>query len=127
MVSSTVVPARRWRIGPISAILEASSTTEEEPYVTFEHFGVCTQTQVCSQNDTALDVREAWVEPVRRGRAPTDVSAEVVGAFGSDDPVVWLALAETQWRWGMLEASIRERTIGLIDSGQALGEWAGTE
>jgi hypothetical protein len=78
-------------------------------------------------DDTALDVREAWVEPVRRGRAPVDVTAEVVGAFGADDPVVWFALADTQWRWGMLEASVRERAIALIDSGRALGEWAGSE
>jgi hypothetical protein len=78
-------------------------------------------------DDTALDVREAWVEAVRLGRAPEDVTAEVVGAFGADDPVVWLALADTQWRWGRLEASVRERVIDLIDSGRALGEWAGTE
>jgi hypothetical protein len=78
-------------------------------------------------DDTALDVRDAWTEPVRRGRSPADVTAEVVGAFGADEPVVWLALADTQWRWGMLEPSVRTRAIELIDSGAALGEWAGSE
>jgi hypothetical protein len=78
-------------------------------------------------DDTALDVREAWVEPVRRGRSPSDVTAEILGAFGTDDPVVWLALADTQWRWGRLEPMVHERAIALIDSGQALGEWAATE
>ena len=78
-------------------------------------------------DDTALDVRDAWVEPIRRGRAPGDVTAEVLGAFGADDPIVWLALADTQWRWGRLEREVRERALALIDSGDALGEWAGTE
>jgi hypothetical protein len=76
-------------------------------------------------DDTALDVREAWVEPVKRGRDSADVTAEVIGAFGADDPVVWLALADTQWRWGMLEAAVRDRAIALIDSDRAIGDWAG--
>jgi hypothetical protein len=77
-------------------------------------------------DDTALDVRDAWIEPVRRGRISADVTAEIIGAFGTEDPVVWLALAETQWRWGRLEDSVRDRVIALIDSDEALGEWAGT-
>jgi hypothetical protein len=78
-------------------------------------------------DDTALDVREAWVEPVRRGRSPADVTAEILGAFGAAAPRGWLALGATQWRWGRLEPLVRERAVALLDSGQALGEWAGTE
>lgn len=77
-------------------------------------------------DDTALDVREAWEEAVRRGRDPLDVTVEVLGALGEGDPVVWLALAETQWRWGRLEEAVRERVLGLVQTGEALGEWAGT-
>jgi hypothetical protein len=62
-------------------------------------------------DDTALDVRDAWVEPIRRGRSPADVTAEILGAFGSDDPVVWLALADTQWRWGRLEPLVQEHAV----------------
>jgi hypothetical protein len=78
-------------------------------------------------DDVALDVREAWTEPVRRGRNPADVTAEVVGAFGADDPVVWLALADTQWRWGLLDPAVHARAVFLIDSEAALGDWAGGE
>ncbi len=40
-----------------------------------------------------------------------------------DGPVIWFALAETQWKLGRLEDRVRDKVIEIIDSGASLDRW----
>jgi len=45
---------------------------------------------------------------------------------GSDeDPLFWLALADTQWTWGRLEAHVRKRALRALADGADLALWEG--
>lgn len=41
----------------------------------------------------------------------------------ADNPVLWLALAATQWRCGRLEDRVKARVIQIIDDGADLERW----
>ena len=59
-------------------------------------------------NDTACDVRDTWLKKLREGAPGEAATAELLHEWGSpdDDPLFWLALADTQWSWGRLETHV---------------------
>lgn len=74
-------------------------------------------------DDTACEVRDAFVELIAKGRSPEDATTELERSWGTpqfdpdDEPVFWLALAATQVRHGRLVPSVRDRAVELIDAG----------
>ena len=61
-------------------------------------------------NDTAADVRDTWLKNLKLGASGEEATAALLQAWGKDDdPLFWLALADTQWTWGRLEAHVRDR------------------
>jgi hypothetical protein len=62
------------------------------------------------ENDTASDVRDAWLKKIRQGASGEVATKELPEEWNGahDEPLFWLALADTQWTWGRLEAHVRE-------------------
>jgi hypothetical protein len=76
-------------------------------------------------NDTACDVRDQWLKALRQGASVAEATAEVVKMFdGFEDPLVWLALADTQWTWGRLDAQVLKRAQAALAAGGDLELWA---
>src|SRR3954471_811621 len=77
-------------------------------------------------DDTACDARDGWLEKLRLG-TPADVATtELITEWGGarDEPLFWLALADTQWKWGRLAPEVRERAEGVIAAGGDLQLWS---
>jgi len=76
-------------------------------------------------NDTASDVRDAWLKKIREGASGEVATKELLGEWSgaNDEPLFWLALADTQWTWGRLEAHVREHAERVLAAGADLSLW----
>jgi len=69
-------------------------------------------------NDSASDVRDEWLTALRLGASADEATGEMLARWGEDDdPLVWLALADTQWTWGRLDARVLERAQRALAAG----------
>jgi hypothetical protein len=77
-------------------------------------------------DDTACDARDAWLEKVRLGTPAEVATTELIAEWGGarDEPLFWLALADTQWKWGRLAPEVRERAEGVLAAGGDLQLWS---
>lgn len=79
------------------------------------------------QDDIACDVRDYYIDCLRED----DESAEnkTLEYFeeeicdDEDGPVVWFALADTQWKYGRLSEMVKNRALEYIDNGINLQLW----
>jgi hypothetical protein len=84
-------------------------------------------------DDTACDVRDEFVQLLSRLRDPAQATDSLLRSWKEqiDDmdegPVFWLALAETQWKYGCLDEAVKNRAIEVIDSGNDLHRWDGAD
>lgn len=82
-------------------------------------------------DDTACDVREEFVQLLASGATPAAATQQMVTDWApsiddvDDGPVFWLSLAHTQWKYGCLTDSVRQRALDVIDSGADLRRWVG--
>ena len=79
-------------------------------------------------DDVAADVRDLFTDYVADGMDPKEATDRAIAeslkdAEDDDEIVVWLALAATQWKIGRLIATVRDRAIKIIDSGEDLKRW----
>lgn len=74
-------------------------------------------------NDTACDVRALYRALLDSGVDDDRSTTEVLAAHGTDDPVVWLALAASQSRLGRLDERVLDRAVRIIDTGEDLAAW----
>lgn len=76
-------------------------------------------------NDTACDVRDGWLEKLRRGASGQEATAELLNEWkgANEEPLFWLALADTQWTWGRLETQVLERAERVLGDGADLPLW----
>ena len=44
-----------------------------------------------------------------------------------DGPLVWLALAKTQWQLGRLDEHVKAQALDVIDQGRDLATWEGSD
>jgi len=81
-------------------------------------------------DDTACDVRDAYRELVAHGSLGPEATDQLLREWGDiiddedDGPVIWLALAATQWACGRLEERVKTKAVKIIDSGSSLGRWS---
>lgn len=81
------------------------------------------------QNDTAIDVREYYVDQLHRGKNGEQITAEMLEVFSDclndkdEAPVFWLALADTQWKLGRLEEHVKQMALSCLDSDGILEPW----
>lgn len=72
-------------------------------------------------DDTAADVRDEWRDRLAAGLAGEEATRELLAGWADslDDEGVaapfWLALADTQWRAGRLEARVKEEALAWFE------------
>jgi hypothetical protein len=80
-------------------------------------------------DDLALDLKEEYQELLADGRSGPEATRLLRERWLGDltdpdlEPVFWLSLAATQWKFGRLEESVRARALEIIDSGADLARW----
>ena len=81
------------------------------------------------QDDVTQDVRDTYKDKLRKGKdgqeATKELLEEYVGELNdADDKIlIWLALADTQWRTGRLEEFVKTKALKLLDQGADLERW----
>ena len=86
-------------------------------------------------DDTACDVRVAFRMALEEGlddqAAQQQVLDEFAGVLDDDTwnggPLVWLALAKTQWQLGRLDEHVKAQALAVIDQGHDLASWEGSD
>ena len=82
-------------------------------------------------DDVALDIREAFLERLANGDDGKQATSLVLEDFQDeladfdDGPVLWLALAATQWEYGSLQEDVKARALAAIDNEDTLARWTG--
>lgn len=70
------------------------------------------------QDDIAQDVRDSYVDMLRRGKSNQQVTAELIEQYqGMDEaetPVFWFALADTQWAYGRLLQEVKDTALRYL-------------
>lgn len=78
-------------------------------------------------DDTALDLKGDWAELYKRFGEPEGTTRELLKIYDADDedfgPVVILALAMCQWKYGCLQPDIKARAMSVIRTGAGLHMW----
>lgn len=73
------------------------------------------------QNDTSLDVKDKFEELFNAGRTVQDITDEMMEDYKSimsskdEEPLFWMALADTQWNLGVLLPVVKEKALYWID------------
>lgn len=80
-------------------------------------------------DDTTCDVRDDYAKRLKTGSSSEEAARDILSRFGDlladrqIECLVILALAETQWRYGMPVASVSERAQNLLADGADLSFW----
>jgi hypothetical protein len=86
-------------------------------------------------DDTACDVRVAYRMALEEGLDDQAAQQQVLDQFTdhlddevwNDGPLVWLALAKTQWQLGRLDEQVKAQALAVIDQGRDLASWEGSD
>ena len=74
------------------------------------------------QNDTALDVKDEFYELFNAGKTAQEITDNLTEDYKSimgdtdEEPIFWLALADTQWDLGVLLPVVKEKALYWIDN-----------
>ena len=79
-------------------------------------------------DDYACDIRADYKDRLRKGmsnkEAVQDILAHNTAVTGTDDePVLWYALADTQWEYGRLLPEVKEKALAFLDAEQDDERW----
>ncbi len=78
-------------------------------------------------DDAALDVRADWETLYKRFGEPVQTTRELLREWDADDPdqgpVIILALAMCQWKYGCLQDDIKNRALEIVRAGEGLQLW----
>lgn len=80
-------------------------------------------------DDTACDVRDSYIDLLGDGLSGPEATKKLVGEWSKsledpdEAPVFWLALAATQWKYGLLEPHVLQQALSAIDGGSDLARW----
>ena len=73
------------------------------------------------ENDTALDVKDEFEKLFNDGKGVQEITDGLTAEFESimdcadEAPLFWLALADTQWKFGVLLPDVKENALRWID------------
>jgi len=77
-----------------------------------------------NQNEIARDVYNEYLDSLKCGLSGRKATKAVLGGFAEDlqdtegdGPVVWMALAVTQWKYGRLEPRVKAKALRIIVDG----------
>lgn len=80
-------------------------------------------------DDTACDIRDEWINLYALHGDADESASELLTAHAAElqdpdvGPVIWLALAVTQWKHGCLLPELLTRALQVIDNGEGLDLW----
>ena len=81
------------------------------------------------QDDTTCDVKEEYLNLLKIGTEPKEAMEEMIINWEDciedveEGPLFWFALAETQWRYGLLNDKVKEIALQYIEEGIDLERW----
>lgn len=84
------------------------------------------------QNDIAFDVRDRFETMYHEGKNVQDITAELTSEYEcimgdiNEEPLFWMALADTQWNMGVLLHDVKERTLYWIGKNNETLEFQAT-
>ena len=73
------------------------------------------------ENDTSLDVKGEFEKLFRSGKTAEEITEQLTESYQSiledpeEGPLFWFALADTQWKFGVLLPSVKERALSWIE------------
>lgn len=74
------------------------------------------------QNDIALDVSDTFKEQYNDGKPPQEITESLIDSYSEifgyaeEEPLFWFALADTQWKYGVLSPEVKEKALYWIDN-----------
>ena len=77
------------------------------------------------QNDITQDVKDDFEESHRAGKPVSEITAKLMADYEdimgdpAEEPLFWFALADTQWRLGVLLPTVKEKALEWLDKGCA--------
>lgn len=74
-------------------------------------------------NDTACDVKEDYIDQLRRGKSNEEVTSELIRQNEEntiegeieETALFWFALADTQWNYGRLLPEVKEKALFFLE------------
>ena len=81
------------------------------------------------QDDDTCDIKEEYLTYLRIGMSNEEALEELMECnedLIEDEeigPLFWLALADTQWKYGRLTNEVKEKALEVINSGKDLERW----
>lgn len=79
------------------------------------------------QDDMALDIKEEYTNFLKVGMNNNEATKLLIEIYKDmveeEAGVFWLALADTQWKYGRLLPEVREKALDIIESGIDLDLW----
>jgi len=80
------------------------------------------------ENDTTCDVRDSFLDFIQDNLSNGEAYEKTMKQFhecinDQDEPLLWLALAETQWSVGRLQPEVLEKALLWIDTDGYLEVW----
>ena len=81
------------------------------------------------QDDDTCDIKEEYLTYLRIGMSNEEALEELMECneeLIEDEeigPLFWLALADTQWKYGRLTNEVKEKALDVINSGKDLERW----
>ena len=81
------------------------------------------------QDDDTCDIKEEYLTYLRIGMSNEEALEELIECnedLIEDEeigPLFWLALADTQWKYGRLTNEVKEKALDVINSGKDLERW----
>ena len=81
------------------------------------------------QDDVTCDVKDDYLNRLRIGYTNEEATEDVIDCNYNyiedveDGPIFWMALADTQWKYGRLLPSIKEKALEVIHDGSDLERW----
>src|SRR5262245_41437285 len=82
-----------------------------------------------TSDDTVADVVADVVDELKRGATLRDASSRALERFkeqlqdSDDGPLVWLALAHVQWKYGEVDPIVMEQVRRGVATGRGLDRW----
>lgn len=77
-----------------------------------------------NEHEFAMDVRNEYLDQLRAGESNRKATREVIDGFAEEladsdvaEPILWMALAVTQWEYGRLEPRVKSKALRAIKDG----------
>ena len=72
-------------------------------------------------DDVTRDVKDIYVDKLRRGKSGMQASKEMIAEFKwalddeDDAPLFWFAMADTQWNYGRLQNEVKTQALYYLN------------